>query len=129
MEAPWNWTVYRLISSPQWVAQDSLFPTDPQLIADIHQAVLDEALPAPNTSQNVMLKIKTMMRKTRKMMLPLETTTIPVMRIMTMMTMMMPTTGTQTPTLMIPTGKMNMKRTTKIQTHETSRQLPAGRDA
>ena len=41
-------TVYRLISSPQWVAQDSLFPTDPQLIADIHQAVLDEALvPCP----------------------------------------------------------------------------------
>jgi hypothetical protein len=42
-------TVYRLISSPQWVSQDSLLPTDPQIITGIHQALADIALfPCPD---------------------------------------------------------------------------------
>ena len=36
-------TVYRLISSPQWVSQDSLLPTDPQIITGSHQALADNA--------------------------------------------------------------------------------------
>ncbi len=41
-------TVYRLISSPGWVSQDSLLPTDPQIITDLHQALVDNALfPCP----------------------------------------------------------------------------------
>ena len=41
-------TVHRLITSPQWVSRDSLYPTDPQIISDIHQAVVDDAFfPCP----------------------------------------------------------------------------------
>ncbi len=31
--------VYRFLASPQWAAQDSLLPTDPQLFTDSHQAI------------------------------------------------------------------------------------------
>jgi hypothetical protein len=41
-------TVYRIISSPQWVTQASLLPTDPRLINDIHQTMADIAFsPCP----------------------------------------------------------------------------------
>jgi hypothetical protein len=36
-------TVYRLISAPGFVSQDTLLPTDPQVIAELHQAVVDTA--------------------------------------------------------------------------------------
>ena len=32
-------TVYRLLASPQWAAQDSLLPTDPKILTDSHQAI------------------------------------------------------------------------------------------
>ena len=35
-------TVYRLLASPQWVSQDSLFPTDPGLIIGTRQALADD---------------------------------------------------------------------------------------
>ena len=42
-------TVYRIISSPQWVTQASLLPTDPRLITDIHQTMADIAFsPCPD---------------------------------------------------------------------------------
>ena len=34
-------TAYRLLASPQWTTQSSLLPTDPQFIADTHQALAD----------------------------------------------------------------------------------------
>ena len=48
-------TVYRLISAPGFVSQDTLLPTDPLVIADLHQALLDNACapcpePAPAVS-------------------------------------------------------------------------------
>ena len=43
-------TLHRLISSPAWVPQASLLPTDPKLIADLHQALVDGAFaPCPPT--------------------------------------------------------------------------------
>ena len=36
-------TVYRLISAPGFVSQDTLLPTDPLVIAELHQALLDNA--------------------------------------------------------------------------------------
>jgi hypothetical protein len=36
-------TVYRLISASGFVSQDTLLPTDPQVIAELHQAVVDTA--------------------------------------------------------------------------------------
>jgi hypothetical protein len=51
-------TVYRLISSPQWVSQDSLLPTDPNIITGIHRSLAETALfpcpeppPAPAEAQ------------------------------------------------------------------------------
>jgi hypothetical protein len=42
-------TVYRLISSPGFISQDSLLPTGPRIITDLHQAVLDTATaPCPD---------------------------------------------------------------------------------
>jgi hypothetical protein len=37
-------TVYRLISSPQWGTQDSILPTDPNIITGIHQSLAEAAL-------------------------------------------------------------------------------------
>ncbi len=31
--------VYRFLASPQWATQDSLLPTDPQLLTDSHRAI------------------------------------------------------------------------------------------
>ncbi len=31
--------VYRFLASPQWATQDSLLPTDPQILTDSHQAI------------------------------------------------------------------------------------------
>jgi hypothetical protein len=36
-------TVYRLISAPGFVSQDTLLPTDPLVIAELHQSLLDNA--------------------------------------------------------------------------------------
>jgi uncharacterized protein (DUF1499 family) len=42
-------TVHRLISSPQWAAQDSLLPAGPEVILEIRRAVSDAALaPCPD---------------------------------------------------------------------------------
>ncbi len=35
-------TVYRVLASPQWAAQDSLLPTDSKIITDAHQALADD---------------------------------------------------------------------------------------
>ncbi len=35
-------TVYRVLASPQWAAQDSLLPTDSNIITDAHQALADD---------------------------------------------------------------------------------------
>jgi hypothetical protein len=44
-------TLHRLISSPAWVPRASLLPTDPGLITDLHQALLDGVfLPCPEAS-------------------------------------------------------------------------------
>ena len=41
-------TVYRLISSPGFVSQDSILPSSPQIITDLHQALVDNAFfPCP----------------------------------------------------------------------------------
>ena len=41
-------TLHRLISSPAWIPQASLLPTDPGLITDLHQGLLDGAFaPCP----------------------------------------------------------------------------------
>ena len=41
--------VYLLISSPGFASQDSLLPTSPQVIADLHQALVDNAFsPCPD---------------------------------------------------------------------------------
>ena len=41
-------TVYRLISSPGFVSQDSILPSGPQIITDLHQALVDNAFfPCP----------------------------------------------------------------------------------
>ncbi len=41
-------TVYRLISSPGFVSQDSILPPGPQIITDLHQALVDNAFfPCP----------------------------------------------------------------------------------
>ncbi len=41
-------TLHRLISSPAWVPQAGLLPTDPRLITDLHQALIDGAfVPCP----------------------------------------------------------------------------------
>ena len=36
-------TLHRLLTSPAWVPQGSLLPTDPQLITDLHQALVENA--------------------------------------------------------------------------------------
>ena len=42
-------TVYRLIASPGFVSQDSILPSSPQIITDLHQALVDHAfLPCPD---------------------------------------------------------------------------------
>jgi hypothetical protein len=35
-------TVYRLMASPQWTSQDSLLPTSPRIITDLHQVLADD---------------------------------------------------------------------------------------
>ncbi len=50
-------TLHRLISSPAWTPQAGLLPTDPGLITDLHQALLDGAFvpcpePAPEISDD-----------------------------------------------------------------------------
>ncbi len=35
-------TVYRVLASPQWATQDSLLPSDPQIITGSHQALADD---------------------------------------------------------------------------------------
>ena len=42
-------TVYRLISSPGFISQDSFLPTSPQIITDLHRALVDQAFfPCPD---------------------------------------------------------------------------------
>ena len=42
-------TVYRLISSPGFVSQDTILPTGPQIITELHQALVDKAFfPCPD---------------------------------------------------------------------------------
>ena len=36
-------TLHRLLTSPAWVPNGSLLPTDPELIADLHQALIENA--------------------------------------------------------------------------------------
>ena len=44
-------TLHRLLTSPAWVPQGSLLPTDPKLIAELHQALVDGAcLPCPEST-------------------------------------------------------------------------------
>jgi hypothetical protein len=50
-------TVYRLISAPGFVSQDTLLPTDPRVIADLHRSVADFACqpcpePLPEVSED-----------------------------------------------------------------------------
>ena len=41
-------TLHRLLTSPAWVPQGSLLPTDPKLITELHQALVDGAsVPCP----------------------------------------------------------------------------------
>ena len=43
-------TLHRLLTSPAWVPQGSLLPTDPKLITDLHQALVDGAFgPCPES--------------------------------------------------------------------------------
>ena len=47
-------TLHRLISSPGWVPQASLLPTDPGLITGLHQGLLDGALaPCPEPPPDI----------------------------------------------------------------------------
>ena len=42
-------TVYRLISAPGFVSQDTILPTGPQIITELHQALVDQAFfPCPD---------------------------------------------------------------------------------
>ena len=44
-------TVYRLISSPEFVSRDFLLPAGPQIITELHQALVDQAFfPCPEPS-------------------------------------------------------------------------------
>ncbi len=48
-------TLHRLISSPAWTPGASLLPTDPGLITDLHQALLDGAfVPCPEASPEIL---------------------------------------------------------------------------
>ena len=47
-------TVYRLISSPGFVSQDTILPTDPQIVVGLHRALVDKALfPCPDPSPEI----------------------------------------------------------------------------
>ena len=47
-------TVYRLISAPGFVSQDSLLPVGPQIITDLHQALVDKAFfPCPEPPPDI----------------------------------------------------------------------------
>ena len=47
-------TVYRLISTPGFVSQDAILPTGPQIITELHQALVDQAFfPCPDSPPEI----------------------------------------------------------------------------